>query len=131
MEFTEDQLKQLIALGMIDEQKADVLRSMKRAEANQDAQMPGGMAAGGTFVAANPLSGIATMLRQYKGNKDAKALKAEQEALRQQQMEGRNTYAEGLGSMGGALRGGGTPQLTPQELYELEAEKRRRGMMGA
>ena len=65
-------IKQLMAQSSSQEELAILEKQLERANTNLEATNPGGRYTRGGFVADNPMSAVATILRQYAGkrNKD-------------------------------------------------------------
>jgi hypothetical protein len=95
-EFTPEQLQMLMELGIIPEQLDEMQMQMKQAMALRDRGGPEGRSAGRTYVAANPMEHIGEFMQKRNAKKELEALKAQTEALRQQQATSRGMYANQL-----------------------------------
>lgn len=111
--FSEDEIRQLMELGLIPEEMGDLNSriAQARADARGDA-MPGMRDSGRVQTAAHPLEFLAAGLRAYKGNQlleqgtdTEKPLNMQLDNLRQRMIDSRAMAAnrvQGLGSMGAA-----------------------------
>jgi hypothetical protein len=90
--MSEEELQQLISLGVIDEQMAENARQMALQEGLRYQSAPEGRQAGRVYVAANPLEHIGKGLEQYNAQKRMKELEAQRGGLQEQQTSGRGTY---------------------------------------
>lgn len=75
--------------AMLDEQAA-------QADALRNKQGSRGMHTGSGFVAANPLSGVGTLMNQYSGNRDHKKAMEGKKALSDSQTAGNTQLADML-----------------------------------
>lgn len=88
----EEQLQQLMALGIIPEQQGALAQQMKIANGLRDTEGSQMRTAGRVSVAANPMEEIGSVLKQYAGTRDLKALQQKQEGLMQQQAKSREDF---------------------------------------
>jgi hypothetical protein len=90
--MSDEELEQLVALGVLDQQEAEKMRLKQRAELVRDRAGPEGIRAGKSFVAASPLSFLAKGLEDYAAGKEIKQLDKELADIQRQQTQGRGTY---------------------------------------
>lgn len=90
--MTEEELQQLVQLGVIDENMAENARQMAVQEGLRYQGAPEGRQAGRTYVAANPLEHIGKGLEQYNAMKRMKELEAQRGTMQGQQTAGRGMY---------------------------------------
>lgn len=92
-ELSDEELNQLIALGVIPEQQAELVRQAQQASALRRTPMPGMRQAGNVAVAANPLEFLGAGLQQYAGQRREKELEGKLDDLRKQQLQARQLFA--------------------------------------
>lgn len=91
-DMTEEDLQQLVQLGVIDEQMAENARQMMLQEKLRYQAMPEGRQAGRTYVAANPLEHLSTGVEKYQAAQKIRDLEAQRAGMEGQQTAGRATY---------------------------------------
>lgn len=90
--MSEEQIQQLVSLGVIDEQMAENARQMAVQEGLRYQKSPEGRDSGRVYTAANPLEHIGAGLQQYNAMKKMKELEAQRGTMQSQQTAGRGTY---------------------------------------
>lgn len=90
--MSEDELAQLVQLGVIDENMAENARQMKLAEQLRYQGMPEGRNSGRIYTAANPLEFLGTGLQQYQAMKRQKELEKQRGEMQGKQTQARGTY---------------------------------------
>lgn len=95
--LTDDQIQQLIALGVIPEEQDVLQQQIKQAQALRNADAPqGSYSRGGVYVAASPLEHIARVAQGIKAQSDLKNLYQQQQDQFGQQVEARQTFLDAL-----------------------------------
>lgn len=87
--MTEDQIQQLVALGIIPEQMSSMDKQYKIANELRNTALPEGRSNGRVFTAANPMETVGALMQQYGGKRKMDAIEKKQDAALQQQAEGR------------------------------------------
>ena len=87
-----EQIEQLIALGIIPEQQDQLNQQYASADALRNKATPEMRGNGRVMVAANPLEPIGVGMQRYAGQRDAKRIQEQQDALRRQQVQGRTDF---------------------------------------
>ena len=111
--LTPAMIQQMVALGTIDEEQANILRQRLRSEKQLDSGLKGGYNVRGGFVADNPLAMVGKLLRDYKANKDITGEGGfdEREAeLRNEQKRSRGDF---VSAITGLFGGGGGGEESP------------------
>lgn len=90
--MTEEDLKKLVELGVIDESMAENARQMQLAEQLRYAAGPEGRSSGRVYTAANPLEFLGHGLQQWNAQKRMKELESKRGEMQKQQTAGRQTY---------------------------------------
>jgi hypothetical protein len=91
--MSEEELAQLVQLGVIDENMAENARQMKLAEQlRYGTAGPEGRNAGRVYVAANPLEHLGRGLEQWNAQKRMKELEAQRGEMQGKQTQARGTY---------------------------------------
>lgn len=91
--MSEEELQQLVQLGVIDENMAENSRQMKLAEQlRYGTPSPQGIQAGNVYVASNPLEHIGRGMEQWTAQKRMKDLEKQRGEMQGQQTAGRQTY---------------------------------------
>lgn len=95
--LTDDQIQQLIQLGVIPDEQTDLQKQMDQADALRYASAPEGRyVRGGLYVAASPLEHIARAAQGIKAGRDLDRLRDQQQSLLQQQVSGRQAFLDAL-----------------------------------
>lgn len=95
--LSDDQVQQLIALGIIPDEQNALQQQIEQAQALRDAQAPqGSYSRSGIYVAASPLEHIARAAQGIKAQHDLKKLYEQQQGLFGEQVAGRQTYLDAL-----------------------------------
>jgi hypothetical protein len=94
-EVSDEELQQLMALGIIPDQQSNIKEQMAQANALRQ-NKPEMRGNGRVMVAANPLEFLGQGIQNYKAGKDLKELKKQQDALLQQQVAGRGAFYKAL-----------------------------------
>jgi hypothetical protein len=94
--LTEDQLQELMNLGIIPDQQTSLDEQINQAQRVRNREAPRGYDTGRVYVAASPLEHLAYALNGIKAEKDLKNLRSEQQGLLSQQASGRMTYLDAL-----------------------------------
>jgi hypothetical protein len=95
-DLSEEEIQQLIDLGVIDDENTTLDKQMKYAQAMRNKAGPDMRGNGRVMVAANPLEFAVQAYQGYQSGKEIKDIKARQEQLLQKQSAGRNTFLKGL-----------------------------------
>lgn len=107
-ELTEEELNQIVGLGVLPEKQSALDRQMKTAEALRYGAGPEMRGNSRVQTAANPLEFLASGIDRYQGGKELERLRAQQNTMLDDATEARRRYYE-LASKGGKL-----PSLRPQ-----------------
>lgn len=86
-------LQQLIELGVIPEEQAQLLKQMQSAQQLRDTPIPKGGMAGRVYV-ADPLGSMAAGVDRYMGNKQMNKLSGEYDQTMDKQTAARTKYAQ-------------------------------------
>lgn len=92
-ELSDEDLAKLVAMGAIPEEQAALAKQIQQAQMLQQRAGPEMRGNGRVQTAANPLEFVGAGLQQYAGMRKEKAAQAQMDALRKQQMQGRQLYA--------------------------------------
>lgn len=96
-DLTEEELQQLMELGIIPDELGSLDKQMATAEALRYAEAPGvSKQYGGYTPAASPLEHLARVVQGIKGGKDLEKLRGEQSGLLDKQVSGRKLFANKL-----------------------------------
>lgn len=95
-DFTPEQLKALIELGIIPEELAGVDSQIQQAQALRSSPMPQGQMAGNVYVAPSIAQFAAAGMDRYQGMKDMKGLQDKRQGLLDKTTAGRMSYAQAL-----------------------------------
>lgn len=97
-DLTEEELDELIALGVIPDKQAILTDQLKTAQALRDRGSPEmrGSPYSGYQTAANPLEMLAYGLDRRQAKKDIEKYRQDQQGLLGQQVRGRGTYYDAL-----------------------------------
>lgn len=95
-ELSDEDLAQLIQLGVIPEEQAQLLKQQQQAQMLQQRAGPEMRSNGRVQTAANPLEFIGSGLQQYAGMRKEKQALSKMDELRKQQLQGRQLYADKL-----------------------------------
>lgn len=105
-EMSDEEIQQLIELGIIPDKQSNLSDQLKTAERLRYGNMPQMRQAGNVSVAANPLEFLTSGIQGYRAGKDIEELRKRQEELLQQQVFGRSAFFR-------ALRNRQKPQQNP------------------
>ncbi len=118
-EMSDEEIQQLIALGIIPDQQGQLQQQMKTAEQlryNNTPQMRG--EGGRVQTAANPLEFLVAGIQGHKAGKQLDELRKKQDELLQQQVMGRSAFFKALRGRGQAQPPGlGPMPLNGEESY--------------
>jgi hypothetical protein len=93
----DDQIQQLIQLGIIPDENAQLQQQIEQAQALRNGEAPKGrFVRDGIYVAASPLEHIARAAQGIKAQHDLKNLYQQQQDLFGQQVAGRQAYFDAL-----------------------------------
>jgi hypothetical protein len=92
-DLSDEDIAKLVELGMIPDQQAQLAKQMEQARQLQNPQMPGMRGNSRVQVAASPLEYIAPVVGAIRGRRQEKDLQSQMDALRKQQLQGRQLYA--------------------------------------
>lgn len=95
-DLSDEDLAQLIQLGVIPEEQAQLLKQQQQAQMLQQRPGPEMRSNGRVQTAANPLEFIGAGLQQYAGIRKEKQALEKLDELRKQQVQGRQLYADKL-----------------------------------
>jgi uncharacterized protein with von Willebrand factor type A (vWA) domain len=90
--LNDEDIQQLMALGIIPEQMEGLKSQMQTAQSLRDRGPPKGTDTGRVYVAANPLEHLAYALEGMKAGKEIDRSRAEQQKLLAEQIRGRGKY---------------------------------------
>lgn len=90
--LSSDDIKQVLSAGEISGKQALIAQQMKQAQALRDATVPEGRHAGGMYVAASPLEGLANAAGKFAGAYQQRQLNDQSSALLAQQTADRKKY---------------------------------------
>lgn len=90
--LTEEEIQQLIAMGVIPDQQDAIGQQMAQAQALRHGPGPQGRQTNAAFVAANPLEFVGDFMTKRDAAKDIEDLKRQQEELLRQRTEGMGVY---------------------------------------
>lgn len=107
-EFTPEQLDQLIALGAIGDEQAQILRQMEMANELRKAPIRRGGMAGRVYV-GDPFGAAAGGLQRVLGHRQMKDLEGKFSGSLDRQTAGRRLFLDAL------RRKGGTPPIAPPQ----------------
>lgn len=93
-DLTDEDIQELIRLGVIPDQQAALGGQLEQAQMLRDRSMAGPEMRGNSRIqtAANPLEFLVSGLQGYRANKDIKSLQEQQAELIRQQATGRGKY---------------------------------------
>ncbi len=95
-EMTDEQLEQLIALGIIPDKQSILDKQIATAEQLRYGQGPQMQGNGRVQTAANPLEFLAHGIQGYRAGKDLKDLREQQAEMLRQQTAGRKAFFQQL-----------------------------------
>ncbi len=95
-DLSDEDIAQLIQLGVIPEEQAALLKQQQQAQMLQQRPGPEMRGNGRVQTAANPLEFIGAGLQQYAGMRKEKQATGKLDELRKQQLMGRQLYANKL-----------------------------------
>jgi hypothetical protein len=108
--LTEEQLQQLIELGIIPDQQNALSEQAAQANAIRNRAGPEMRGNGRVMVAANPLEFLADAGMKYKAGKDLKEIDTKRETLLDKQVMARKALLDALRGGGAGITPGGIPQ---------------------
>lgn len=91
-DMTDEELDELVGLGVIGDDIAENIRQRRVAEELRYRAGPEGRQAGRTYVAANPMEHIGEAMQKYTAHKDMRRLDEERKVLGVDQTTGRRTF---------------------------------------
>jgi hypothetical protein len=112
-EMSDEELQQLIALGVIPDKQGALDKQMSIAEQLRYHNKPEMRGNGRVQTAANPLEFLVSGLEGRKAGKELDALRKQQDELLKQQVGGRTTFFKNL-----RRRKPQVPGITPSPDYE-------------
>lgn len=95
-DLTEEEIAQLMELGIIDDQMSTLDKQMSMAQSIRDRPGPEMRGNHRVQTAANPLEFVGQGIQQYKANKQLEDIANKQGALLDKQMAGRQAFLKGL-----------------------------------
>lgn len=95
-DFSDEELQQLMELGIIPDQQSMMQDQMRMAEKLRYGSMPEMRQGGRVQTAANPLEFLAAGLQGHKAGKQIEELKRKQDEMLQKQVSGRKLFYKGL-----------------------------------
>jgi hypothetical protein len=95
-EMTDEELQQLMALGIIPDQQGALEKQMALAEQLRYRNNPEMRGNGRVQTAAHPLEFLASGIQGYKAGKQIEELRKKQDELLQQQVSGRKLFYQNL-----------------------------------
>lgn len=99
--MTQEEIDQLIALGIIPAQITQGEADIERAQLLQDTPTPQGRTVRNIYTAANPLEHIGAGMQRYRGQQDEARVRETIDKLRQQQTAGRGAFYDAYANRGG------------------------------
>lgn len=101
-ELTEEEIAQLMELGIIPEELQQAQADMALANRRKTTPMPKGRnVRGNIYVAANPLEFLGAGMERYRGQQEMDKARQLAEALRRKQVAGRGVYWNAYNNRGG------------------------------
>lgn len=95
-DLSEEEIQQLIQLGIIPEQQGILAQQIAQANALRNSPGPEMRGNGRIQTAANPLEFLAKGMQEYKTTKELKELRKQQQDALQEQVRGRRTFLSAL-----------------------------------
>lgn len=92
-DLSDEDLQKIIAMGGIPEEQAALQKQLEQARLLQGTPLPEMRGNGRVQTAANPMETIGALIQQYAGMKKGRELESKADALRKQQMQGRQLFA--------------------------------------
>lgn len=108
-ELTDEEIQQLMALGIIPDQQNALSQQMATADQLRYHNSPQMREGSRVTTAANPLEFVASTVQGIKAGKELEALKKRQDELLQKQVDGRSLYYKSL-----------RPRTMPQDPHAVE-----------
>lgn len=94
--MSEEELQQLMDLGMIPGKQDALAQQLAQATAMRNAKGPEGRGYAGVYTAANPLEHLAHAAQGIKAGRDMERIQKEQNDLLQQQTAGRSQFMKAM-----------------------------------
>lgn len=95
-ELTDEQIRQLMELGIIPDQQSALQDQMRMAQELRYNNAPEMRGNGRVQTAANPLEFLAAGMQSYKAGKELEEIKKRQAELLDKQVQGRSLYYKNL-----------------------------------
>ena len=105
-QFSPEELQALLELGAVPEQVKEAARREQQARQTFGQAAPEGRQAGNIYMAANPMEHLGRGIQQYAALRDRDAMRDRIDALRQQQVAGRQSFLN-------QMYPGGNPAAAP------------------
>lgn len=115
-ELSDADIEKLVAAGMVPEEIDALQKQLTQAQMLQGTQMPEMRGNGRVQTAANPLEFIGAGLQQYAGKRRGDAAQAQIDALRKQQLQARQLFANR--TLDTPFRRASQPFIQPQEVNQ-------------
>jgi hypothetical protein len=93
-DLTDEEIQQLVALGIIPEQMDENARQMQMSEQLRYQAAPEGRDSGRVYTAANPMEHIGSVMEKYNAQKQIGKLGEERSGMLNQQARDRKLYYE-------------------------------------
>lgn len=119
-DLSEEDINAILGLGTSEERAAQLQDQLARANSIRGAAGPEGRGYGGIYTAASPLEHAVHAWQGIKAGQDAEKIAAQQDALMQEQTEGRKRFLDALmkrNEVAAAQTGYGPQPFDPSEVY--------------
>lgn len=115
--LSDEEIQQLLDLGILDEESANLQKQYDQAAMLRNREMPGMRYAGRVAVAANPLEFLTQAYQGYRAGQDMDELRRQQQALLQQKTQGRKTFFDAVRGRPKMAGYGPMPSRNDDEVY--------------
>lgn len=95
-DLSEEEIAQLMELGILDDQQGILSDQLAQAQAMRNAPGPQGRDSGRVYTAASPIEHAVHVYQGYKAGQDIKELADKQNAILDQQLQGRKSFLDAL-----------------------------------
>lgn len=113
-ELSDEDIQKLVAAGMVPEEIEALQKQLVQAQMLRGTPMPEMRGNGRVQTAANPMEFIGAGLQQYAGKRRADAAQSQIDALRKQQLQARQLFANR--TLDTPFRRESQPFIQPQEV---------------
>lgn len=124
-DLSEEDINAILGLGTAEDRGAQLEGQLAQAMRLRNQEGPQGRGYGGIYTASSPIEHAVHAWQGIKAGKDAEKISAQQDALMQEQIEGRKRFLDALmkrnevaAAQSGGQNGGYGPQpFDPSEIY--------------